>query len=93
MNIAQGLLNWNGSWKQKRFLVRVRRRLRHRTGPSWILFLTALFLVCLSGCASQPLPATPPKELMVPPPPPGAITDRLEAILKQGQTSAPTSTP
>lgn len=41
-----------------------------------------------------PMPSLsqPPQVLMVPPPAPGAMTDRLEAILKQGQTSAPNST-
>ena len=64
-----------------------------RTSPNWIIFVVGLFLLALSGCAATPCPgpATPPPYLMVPPPPPGAMSDRLEAILKQGQTSAPTS--
>lgn len=94
MNFAQKSRNLKASWRQKRMLVSVRKLLRMRTGPSWAIFLVALFLLLLSGCASAPCPplSQPPQVLMVPPPAPGAMTDRLEAILKQGQTSAPNST-
>lgn len=64
-----------------------------RTSPNWSICVVGLCLLALSGCAATPCPApaAPPPYLMVPPPPPGAMSDRLEAILKQGQTSAPTS--
>ena len=74
----------------------MRKLLRMRTSPSWAILLVVLFLLALSGCAATPPrclpPSSPPQVLMVPPPEPGAIQSRLEAILKQGQTSAPPST-
>lgn len=93
MNFAQKSRNSKASWRQKRMLVNVRKMLRMRTSPSWVLLLVALFLVLLSGCASpQVCRITPPSVLMVPPPPPGSTVAKMEQILTQGQTSAPNST-
>ena len=99
-NLGRKLNDWRPSWQRNGLTERVLNVLRIRTSPKWSAFvsvlLVLLLIAVLSGCASAPQPrqpGTPPKELMVPPPPPGAMTDRLEAILKRGQTSEPTSTP
>ena len=99
-NLGRKLNDWRPSWQRNGLTERVLNALQARI--SWRLsalinvLLIVLLIALLSGCASAPQPrqpGTPPKELMVPPPPPGAMTDLLEAILKRGQTSEPTSTP
>jgi len=74
---------------------RVLKRLRVPTEPKWLLLPLGVLLLILCGCASAPRPcppAIPPAELMIPPPPPGSMTTDLEAILRRGQTSGPSST-
>ena len=98
-NSGRKLNDWRPRWLRNGRIERVLNVLRIRTSPRWSAFvsvlLAVLLTVLLSGCASPPTPKVgqPPKELMIPPPPPGAMTDRLEAILKRGRTSEPTSTP
>lgn len=95
LNLSRRLRVWKRSLKRSVLTERVRRLLQMRTDPRLMLFGVALCLALLSGCASKPQRplGEPPKELMVPPPPPQAATNLLEAILRKGQTSAPTSTP
>ena len=90
----------SNGWKRRsplsELIVRALKKLRIRTDPRWTLLLVVLFLVLLCGCASIPVqcppPSRPPPALMIEPPPAGAMTDRLEAILQQGRTLAPSST-
>ena len=96
-NSGQKLNDWGRRSPLQRLIERVQRLLRVRTDPRWMLFALVLFLALLSGCAAKPplcpQVGRPPPELMVAPPPPGATMQRLETILQQGRTSAPTSTP
>ena len=99
-NLGRKLNDWRPSWQRNGLTERVLNALRLRTSLKWSAFgsvlLIVLLIALLSGCASAPQPrqpGTPPSELMVPPPPPGAMSERLEEILKRGQTSEPTSTP
>ncbi len=63
------------------------------TRPSLRTFALALSLATLSACASRPAQVCPqpvqlPADLAAPFPPPGYFQDKLEAILRQGATSA-----
>jgi len=98
-NSGRKLNDWRPRWLRSGLTVRVLNALQTRISWRLSAFVNVLLIVLLtallSGCASPPTPKVgqPPKELMIPPPPPGAMTDRLEAILKRGRTSEPTSTP
>ena len=97
MSFGQRLKDLKPNWQRSDLPERVRKLLQMRIGVRWMVFVIVLLCLALSACASTPrqcpAPASPPPELMVPPPPPGATQDRLDQILKQGRTSAPTSTP
>lgn len=99
-NSGRRLNDWRPPWQRKGLTERVLNALLLLTRVKWktfaIVLLIVLLTALLSACASPPkqcLPSNPPKELMVPPPPPGSMSDRLEAILKRGQTSEQNSTP
>lgn len=90
MNYAHRSHNSNKSWLPSGLIELARKLPQVRMHRNWLILIAALFALLLSGCASTPqqcLPATAPKELLVPPPPPGAMSERLEQILRQGQTS------
>jgi hypothetical protein len=75
------------------------KRPQDRPWKNWPLYVLALSLASLSGCAGipqvpdcpKPLPA--PAEFLKPLPPPGYFRQRGEEILKRGQTSAPSFAP
>lgn len=94
MNWRLKLTVWRLNYGPSALIALALKWLRAHTHPNWLLLLVVLFAILLSGCAASPpqcQPVAPPKELLEPPPPPGATQDRLEQILKKGQTSAPTS--
>jgi hypothetical protein len=89
MSYAQRSKSWSESWLQSASIALDQRPHQARMRKSWLILIAGLFVLTLSGCVSpqQCLPAKAPSELLVPPPPPGAMQDRLEQILSQGQTS------
>jgi hypothetical protein len=99
-NLGRKLNDWKPPWLRSGLTERVQNVLQLRTRVRWnflgIVLSIVLLIALLSGCASPPQcpqAGQPPKELMTPPPNPGAMTERLEQILRRGQTSEPTSTP
>jgi len=94
MNWRLKLTVWRLNYGPSALIALALKWLQAHTHPNWLLSLVVLFAILLSGCAANPpqcQPVAPPKELLEPPPPPGTVQDRLEQILKKGQTSAPTS--
>ena len=89
MKYAHNLKSWNLSWLQSALIGLGQKLLQARIHRNWLILIGVLFVLVLSGCVSpqQCLPAKAPAELLIPPPPPGAMQDRLEKILSQGQTS------
>ena len=92
MRFAHKLQSWNKNWLPSGLTALGQRLLRVRMHRNWLILIAALFVIPLSGCAVNPpqcQPAQPPKELLMPPPAPGAVSEQLEQILSRGQTSAP----
>jgi hypothetical protein len=89
MRYAHNLKRHSKNWLPNGLTALGQRLLQARMHRNWPTLTVALFAILLSGCVSpqQCLPAKAPAELLIPPPPPGAMQDRLEAILQQGQTS------
>ena len=90
MRFDHNLKSWNLSWLRSELTALGQKLLQARMHRNWLILIGVLFVLVLSGCASAPqqcLPAKAPSELLAPPPPPGAMSERLEQILSQGQTS------
>lgn len=90
MRFAHNWKKLSKNWLLNELTEQGRKLLQVRMHRNWLILIAVLFVLVLSGCASAPqqcLPAKAPVELLIPPPPAGAMSNRLEEILKQGQTS------